>query len=1001
LVAVGESEPNNTPATADLVPLGFGPGEDVAVDVSASIGPLPVVIGTGEDDGSIPLANPTGLVSGSVVSASATIGDGPFGATSGDYDFYSLLGLSVGDVVTVDIDADILGSELDSYILVFDSVGNFFAFNDDFDTLDSYLEFPAIDAGDYYVAVSGYFSGIPDPFDSSSGGGAASTGDYQIKIGLNVPLVTIISPSEDDGSIPLANPTGLVSGAAVGAIGFIGDGPYGFSSGDYDFYQVPSVAAGDVITVDIGAEDFFLAVDSVVVIYDSAGTLLAFNDQFHGNDDSFLEFTAPYADDYYVAVFDYYSGAFPSDPFDSSSGGGVGNIDFYIIKIGLNVGDADYYALDLNAGDILGANVAGGANGLSLRDSGGVELLGSHQDASFIYPAASPLPGGGNAALAWVIDTPGTYYVRADGSGLAEPYDLNLRVFRPVLEAELIGTHQILFLDFDGANVDRSIFGGGGVAVLSPLSSFLGGWGLAPGDESAVIDAIVASVEENLSADLRALGNNGDYDATAIPGQFDIEIRNSRDHADPWGLPNVSRVIVGGTIPELGIGIIGIAESIDVGNFDTTETAVVLLDLLSAPAANPNSLNQYPLDPSATIFDLIGTGVGNITSHEAGHFFANFHTDQFNGFENADLMDQGGFLDNIVGVGDDFTFGSPDDVDVDFGKDAFAPNEGFTGTQDTLNSISYGLSTGIIPPPDAIAPRVTSVVVSSPAWSGAFVSYLESHGLGTGGYAIPVGSGAAQLSTLPWTNLRQIKLTFSENVVVAADDLKVAGVNVPNYALPPGGFSYNGATHVATWTFASNLNADKLLLALDSTAVSGVHDIAGNRLDGEWDNPTGPTDPVSDTFPSGNGTAGGHFTFRFNVLPGDTTGNWITFLDDSFMTALRRGANTSSSRFGHRFDVDGSGAINGTDQSLIAGKYWSMLPTREPLAPVFPAAAVAAADRVFAEIGSKKVAVDPATAQLAFLDDAVDELLGAKKPATTTAPLVVTAAKPTTAAKTR
>jgi hypothetical protein len=66
---------------------------------------------------------------------------------------------------------------------------------------------------------------------------------------------------------------------------------------------------------------------------------------------------------------------------------------------------------------------------------------------------------------------------------------------------------------------------------------------------------------------------------------------NSRDHADPFGAPH-DRLVVGGTISELGIGTIGIAQSIDPGNFATSETGVVLLDLLSGPAFDPNSLNS-------------------------------------------------------------------------------------------------------------------------------------------------------------------------------------------------------------------------------------------------------------------------------------------------------------------------------------------------------------------------------------------------------------------------
>ena len=300
-----------------------------------------------------------------------------------------------------------------------------------------------------------------------------------------------------------------------------------------------------------------------------------------------------------------------------------------------------------------------------------------------------------------MIDTAGTYAIAVDGG--VGPYTLDLAAFRPELESQDRSDRQILFLDFDGETIDATeVFGfGNSVANLSPLSSFLAGWGLAAADEDAVIDAITATVAENYG-DVGLFGNNGDRTVDGVDGNYEIEIITSRDSTDLFGFPldpfgsaNVSRVIVGGTIDELGIGTIGIAETIDVGNFDTTETAVVLLDLLSAPAADPNSLNQY-VGPPTNIFELVGTGVGNIVAHEAGHFFADWHTEQFNDVLN--IMDQGGNLDNTVGVGPDRIFGTADDGDVDFGKDMFVPNEGFTGTEDTLNAIAFGLSTGTADP---------------------------------------------------------------------------------------------------------------------------------------------------------------------------------------------------------------------------------------------------------------------------------------------------------------
>jgi hypothetical protein len=52
--------------------------------------------------------------------------------------------------------------------------------------------------------------------------------------------------------------------------------------------------------------------------------------------------------------------------------------------------------------------------------------------------------------------------------------------------------------------------------------------------------------------------------------------------------------------------------------------------------------------------------------------------------------------------------------------------------------------------------------------------------LNVGGYSIPVGSGT-QLATLPWTGLDQIKIVFSEDVVVVT----VHGVK--NWYLASGG----------------------------------------------------------------------------------------------------------------------------------------------------------------------------------------------------------------------
>ncbi len=493
------------------------------------------------------------------------------------------------------------------------------------------------------------------------------------------PVVELVGSIPDAAVLPVLAPGDSVAGSGV--IGDEVDDPF-----DFDFLALPDLQGGTAITVDIDTADPFGDLDPFVVFWDADGNVLDFNDDGSAESfDSFLVADIPADGTYYVSVGGF--GAFaPIDPFDSASEsdtGLVGSEGEYTYAIEAIEFDTDFYKFRLAEGDVFGAAAFDGGSTLELRGPDGELLIGSSQDFTFIHPEASPLPGGGNAALSYVIEEAGKYTlsVRSTGDYLAE-----LRAFRPTGDVPGRGT-QVIFLDFDGGLVDVSAFGAPPdfpPVDLSPLSAFLPNWGLDASDEDAVIDAIIASVEESLQADIEERSGNA---------KFDIEILNSRDHGDVSG-PLVSRIVVGGTIEESGIPTVGIAQSIDVGNFETEEVALVLLDLLSAPEGSelfiPSlSLNSYLLADGTDIIDIIGTGVGNITAHEAGHFLANWHTDQFN--DSPNIMDQGGNFPNTIGVGEDLVFGSEDDVDVDFGEDVYVPNEGFRGVEDTLTSIGYGL----------------------------------------------------------------------------------------------------------------------------------------------------------------------------------------------------------------------------------------------------------------------------------------------------------------------
>jgi hypothetical protein len=342
--------------------------------------------------------------------------------------------------------------------------------------------------------------------------------------------------------------------------------------------------------------------------------------------------------------------------------------------------DVDVYRVELRAGDIFAAQATGSATQLTIFDPAGAQMQGSAQDFSSLYPDGSPLPRGGNAIADHVAAVGGTHYLAvANGSG---DYEVAIQAHRPPLEREPVP--QTIFLDFDGATVDMAKFEvdpNPGVRALSPFSTFLSSWGLSAADEPAVVRQIVRTVRENLAEDV-AGGNNP---------STRLIILNSLDHPDIFGRQNVSRVVVGGTTTEAGFATVGIAESIDPGNFAQEETALVLQDFLAQPAGPSVSLNTY-LTPQSDRIAFVGRAIGNVVSHEIGHYVGSWHTDNTNTTTN--LMDAGGgpFVANFFGVGPDGVGGSADDTDNDLGVDVFRPLEEFTGSEDTLNRTAFGLS---------------------------------------------------------------------------------------------------------------------------------------------------------------------------------------------------------------------------------------------------------------------------------------------------------------------
>lgn len=489
-----------------------------------------------------------------------------------------------------------------------------------------------------------------------------------------LPAPTSITTAEENGSLATATNTGLVAGQAVTISSVLGDGAFGTTSGDFDLYKLEGLSAGQVIRARLVPAAGF---NPVVVVYDNANNFYAVGS---GNPAE-TSFGVPFGGDWFVLV----AGAdtFQADVTDPGSGFGAGSTGSYALELALDYFVEEEFQFTLRKGDVLGAAINGGT-GLVIRDRrGDVRMASGGDTISGVAPASSPLLAG-EATAAYVVDKPGIIRVTARATGA---YTLDLIARRSPLESGGRRDKQIIFIDFDGGTFNLAdtlpFFPLNEDVTLSPLSAFLPDWGLTAADEDAVIDAILAVAKKSLKQDIAANGRNP---------RFDIEILNSRDHADPFGHPNVSRVIVGGTIDEFQIGTIGIAGSIDIGNFRTEETAYVLLDILSGRLPTPLDLDTIPRAAGVSVFDVIGAGVGEIVAHEAGHYLGNFHTDQFNAVPN--IMDQGGNLEqSVLGLGPDGIFGTADDVDVEFVRDVFVPNEGFQGEENTTANVAFGCTT--------------------------------------------------------------------------------------------------------------------------------------------------------------------------------------------------------------------------------------------------------------------------------------------------------------------
>jgi hypothetical protein len=333
---------------------------------------LSFALGTADPDGVLAGAVAINLTSGAESQAlNAVIGaDADLAVGGGDVDIYQV---TVPDDGNLLVDIDTLTSDVaDTFVRVFDADGTQLLVSDDdlatgitgapieFDPVpgvsnlgdvvtaapgggepaghdtDSFVNVPATRGATYFIAVCNFANRNFNPGTLTDRVATGSTGEYSLFVSLK---------SRDfNGAIPQAIAAeALPIERSPGDIGSDGtpDGAVAVGDRDVDFVRIDASTAGILeLRVDSdGDPEVSDSVDTVIRLFDEAGTLLALNDDGGSGVDPVLRYEVSAGTTYYAAVAGYGNDGF--DPFVLGSGGSGSTGEYFFSADVLPLSQAD------------------------------------------------------------------------------------------------------------------------------------------------------------------------------------------------------------------------------------------------------------------------------------------------------------------------------------------------------------------------------------------------------------------------------------------------------------------------------------------------------------------------------------------------------------------------------------------------------------------------------------------------------------------------------------